>query len=97
MVVLLIVIALLVLAGLGVFGFAVLWNSESAQKKAETNAEQILDDTFNGEPAVTVAVNMRTLKLATFITGAKQRGYQVLNDGTTNGYGQVVFEKVTSA
>lgn len=88
---------LLVVGGLIVLGIAgaiILTGVGRSQKNAEANADQILDETFDGSPDVTVTVNMSTLKYETFITGAKQRGYKLAHQAD-NQYGPhtLIFEK----
>lgn len=94
MLVALIVIGLLVVIGFGIFGFVVLLNTGSAQKKAERDADSILDTAFNGAPDVTFKLNMRTLKYDTVVSGAKQRGYKLTHQAD-NQYGPhtLIFEK----
>lgn len=89
----LIVLVVLLVMAFGVFGFVALFRMDGKQKKAEKNADEILDTTFDGRPDVAVKVNMQGLKYETYVIGAKQRGYKVANDGTTNGYGSLIFEK----
>lgn len=85
---------LLALMALGVVAFLVLFSTNRAQKKAETNADRLLDETFDGRPDVTYTLNMRTLKYGTVVTGAKQRGYKLVNQAE-NQYGPhtLIFEK----
>lgn len=82
------------LMALGVAAFFVLGNVSRRQKKAEQNADQILDTTFDGSPDVTVTVNMATLKYETFVKGAKDRGYKLAHQAS-NEYGPhtLIFEK----
>lgn len=94
------VILLLLVGGLalfGFFGFGVLGLVGRNQKKAEQNAEQILDDAFDGRPDVTFTINMQTLKYDTVVLGAKQRGYKLTHQAD-NQYGPhtLVFEKVST-
>ena len=91
--VLVIVLVIAVIAALGFFGFLLLGGAERKQRKAEANAAQILDTAFDGRPDVSVNVSMVGLKYDTYVIGAKQRGYRILSDGRTNGYGPVIFEK----
>lgn len=63
----------------GALGFFVLSGTNKVQKKAEANADQILDAAFDGSPDVTFTVNMQTLKPETVILGAKHRGYALLH------------------
>lgn len=76
-----------------ILAFVLVLRAESKQRKAEANAAQILDAEFDGRPDVSVNVTMVGLKYDTYVIGAKQRGYRLLSDGRTNGYGPVVFEK----
>jgi len=89
---------LLVIGGLmvlGVIGFVLLASTGRAQEKAESNADQILDASFDGTPDVTIPVNMRTLKYETIVAGAKRRGYKLVHQAD-NQYGPhtLMFEKV---
>jgi hypothetical protein len=79
---------------LGIFGAVLLGSVGRSQKKAEANADQILDESFDGRPDVTVTVNMSTLKYETVIAGAKQRGYKLAHQAD-NQYGPhtLMFEK----
>lgn len=95
-VVLLVVVAVLALFVLVPVIFIVGIRMENKQKKAEANADQILDETFDGRDDIAVHVHMQGLKYETYVLGAKQRGYKVAADGTTNGYGSLVFEKITT-
>lgn len=88
-----IVFGLLGLMGLGIAGFFVLIGADRRQKKAEKNADTLLDTAFDGREGVSVNVTMTGLKYDTYVLGAKQRGYRILSDGRTNGYGPVIFEK----
>lgn len=90
----LIVVLVLAFMAFGIFGFVVLLRMESKQKRAERNTDAILDETFDGRPDVAVKVHMQGLKYETYVIGAKQRGYRLATDGTTNGYGALIFEKV---
>ena len=88
-----IVVLVVGFAALGVFGFLMLGGIERKQRKAEANADAILDAEFDGRPDVSVNVTMVGLKYDTYVIGAKQRGYRLLSDGRAGGYGPVVFEK----
>jgi len=71
---------MLILIGLALFGFfglIFMGTMDSADKKVQRNAEQILDETFNGaETAVyKVATIGGTLKFEQVLAGAEQRGY----------------------
>lgn len=92
MLLVLVVVALIVL---GVLGALLLGSVGASQRKAEANAEQILDASFDGSPDVTVTVNMSTLKYETVMLGAKQRGYKLAHQAD-NKYGPhtLIFEKV---
>lgn len=90
----LIIVLVLAFMAFGIFGIVALFRMESKQKKAEKNADAILDETFDGRPDVAVKVHMQGLKYETYVIGAKNRGYKLANDGTTNGYGALIFEKV---
>lgn len=80
---------------LGVFGAVLLGSVGKSQKKAEANADQILDAAFDGNPDVTFTLNMATLKYDTVVSGAKQRGYRLVHQAD-NQYGPhtLMFEKV---
>lgn len=80
---------------LGLFGFVVLAGVNRGQKKSEANAEQILDDAFDGSSNVTFKINMQTVKYETVIVGAKDRGYKLIHQAD-NQYGPhtLIFEKV---
>lgn len=76
---------------------AFLGNVERDQTKAEQNARQILDYTFDGRPDVTFRLNMRTLKYETVIIGAKERGYDLAHQaGDPNGAMTLIFKKVSA-
>lgn len=79
----------------GLFGMLILGMVNRGQKKSEANAEQILNDAFDGSPDVTFKINMQTLKYETVIAGAKQRGYKLAHQAD-NQYGPhtLIFEKV---
>lgn len=88
----------LVIVGLmafGIVGFFLLTSTGRSQKKAEANADQILDASFDGSPDVTVKVNMASLKYETVVMGAKRRGYKLVHQAE-NQYGPhtLIFEKV---
>ncbi|WP_336647521.1 hypothetical protein [Microbacterium sp. MMO-10] len=92
----LLLLAFLVI-GLGLFGFFGFWilgSTSRRQRNAELNAEQILDDAFDGSPDVTFTINMTTVKYETVILGAKQRGYRLVHQADTQ-YGPrtLIFEK----
>ena len=74
------------------FVFGGLFKVESDQKKAEGDAERILDAAFDGRPNVTFNTHMRTLKYETVILGAKGRGYKLTHQ-VGNQYGTLMFEK----
>ena len=90
------IIAFIVLGlmAFGVFGFYLLFSTSSKQKKAEANAEQILDDAFDGRDDVVFTVNMTTIKYETAVLGAKARGYK-LTHTESNQYGPhtLIFER----
>ena len=91
------IIVLLVLAaliGFGWFGFALLGHVDRGQKKSEANADQILDDAFDGSENVTFTINMQSVKYETVIVGAKARGYKLIHQAD-NQYGPhtLIFEK----
>lgn len=90
----LLLLVVLGLMALGIFGFLILGSTNRAQKKAEANADQILDESFNGATDVTFTVNMSTLKYATVVEGAKKRGYKLVHQAE-NQYGPhtLMFEK----
>lgn len=90
----LVLLLVLGLMALGVFGFLLLGSASRSQKKAEANADQILNESFDGSPDVTVKVNMGTLKYETVVSGAKQRGYKLVHQAE-NQYGPhtLMFEK----
>lgn len=92
-----IVLLVVVVLVIGVFWLVVIagvFKVESDQNKAERNAVQILDTTFNGRPNVTFTPHMRTLKYETVIIGAQERGYKLTHQ-TGSQYGPLIFEKVT--
>lgn len=93
-----IVLVLVVLALLGAGGFVVLGYVSRKQKHAEQNADQFLDETFNGRTDVTVKINMQTAKYETVVSGAKARGYKLTHQAD-NQYGPhtLMFEKVPAA
>lgn len=64
------------------------------QDRAEKNADQILNEAFDGRPDVTFTLNMRTLKPETVVLGAKARGYKLVHE-TQGQYGPtgMIFEK----
>lgn len=80
----------------GVFGIIVLFRLESAQKKAEKNADALLDAAFDGSPDVTYQTNLRSLKFDTVVLGAKSRGYKLVHQGGSENSKTLIFEKVTS-
>lgn len=91
---LLVIVLLLALAAFGVFGFFLLFRTESQQRKAEAKADEILDRTFDGRSDVTFELNMATLKYETVITGAKKRGYKLMHqDSNKYGPSMLIFEK----
>lgn len=93
----LVFVLLLGIAALGVAGFTYLFRAEAAQKKAEANADALLDEMFDGRPTVSVQLHVKSLKYATVVEGATARGYRVLDGSAlTNGYGTIVFERVTT-
>lgn len=89
-----VVLILLGLMMFGFFGFLVLAGVNRGQKKSEANAEQILDDAFDGTPHVTFKINMQTVKYETAIIGAQTRGYKLIHQAD-NQYGPhtLIFEK----
>ena len=94
-------IVLLLLSGLalfGWFGFLVLGGVSRGQKRAESNAEQILNEAFNGDPSVTFKINMQSVKYETVIVGAKERGYDLIHQAD-NQYGPytLIFEKAADS
>lgn len=93
-----IVFILLLLAGLGLLGFFILGSTGRSQAKAEQNAEQLLDEAFDGRSDVVFKVNMASLKYETVVLGAKKRGYKLVHT-ETNQYGPhtLMFEKTTQA
>lgn len=90
----LLVFGLIALGAFGWFGIAMLGKVERDQNKAEKNADQILDEAFDGRADVVFPLNMRTLKPETVLLGAKKRGYTLVHQ-TQNQYGptSMVFEK----
>lgn len=92
------IIVLLLLGVLAFFGMIVffvfggLFKVESDQKKAENDADRILDAAFDGRPDVTFTTHMRTLKYETVILGAKERGYKLTHQASGS-YGALMFEK----
>lgn len=94
----LVVLIIGVLLFAGVVAFLViggLFKVESDQNKAEKDAARILDETFDGRRDVTFTTTMRTLKHATVVLGAKERGYRLANQVTGQyGYGTLMFELV---
>lgn len=90
-------LVLIALAAFGFFGFLLLWRTEARQKKSEKNAEQILDEAFDGREDVTFTINFTTLKYGDVVTGAKQRGYRLAHQAE-NQYGPhtLIFEKVST-
>jgi hypothetical protein len=91
---LLVIFLLLALMALGLFGVFLLSATSMRQKKAERNAQHILDTTFDGRSDVTFKVNMASLKYETVITGAKERGYKLTHQAD-NQYGPhtLIFER----
>ena len=90
----------LLLVGLAVFGllgFLLLGTVNRGQRKAEQNAEAILDEAFDGSPMVTFKINMQSVKYETVIVGANARGY-TLSHQAENQYGPhtLIFEKKVS-
>jgi hypothetical protein len=94
MLVAVIVVALVALAIFGILGFAMLGGMNSTQKKAEANADQILDEAFDGRNDVTFTINAVSVKYETVLAGAKQRGYKLVHQAD-NQYGpsKLVFER----
>lgn len=93
MIILVLLFGFLVLLGVFVFFvFGGLFKVDHDQKKAEANAKQILDATFDGRPDVTFTPHMRTLKYETVVLGAKERGYKLTHQAG-NQYSTLVFEK----
>jgi hypothetical protein len=93
----LIALLLLAVTALAVFVFVVytgVLKTSGDQKKAEKNADAILDQAFDGRDDVTFKLHMRTLKYETVIGGAKKRGYKLTHEAS-NQYGPSVlmFEK----
>lgn len=78
------------------FIFGGLIKVEHDQKKAEADADRILDATFDGRSDVTFTPHMRTLKYETVILGAKERGYKLTHQAG-NQYSTLVFEKTDRA
>jgi len=77
--------------------FAGLFKLEGDQAKAERNAAQILDETFDGRSDVSFNLHMRTLKYDTLVMGAKERGYKVSSQALNEyGAGTIIFEKLES-
>jgi hypothetical protein len=75
--------------------FVGLFKLEGDQAKAEKNATQILDQTFDGRSDVSFELNMRTLKYDTLVIGAKERGYKVASQALNQyGAGMILFEKL---
>lgn len=93
---LLILLGLVLIAGFGwvMLGGVALVNR--GQKKSEANAEQILDDAFNGANTVTFKINMQSVKYETVIIGARARGYKLIHQAD-NQYGPhtLIFEKAS--
>ena len=90
-------LVLLVLVLIGGFGWFMLGGValiNKGQEKAEANAEQILDEAFDGSPNVTFKINMQSVKYETVIVGAKARGYKLLHQAE-NQYGPhtLIFER----
>lgn len=92
---LLVVVFVLFGGGFVVLVFGGLFKVERDQKKAEANASQILDETFNGSTVVTFTPHMRTLKAETVLVGAIERGYKLTHQAGDQ-YSPMVFEKVVS-
>lgn len=90
-----IVVVLIALAIFGVLGFAMLGGVSSTQKKTQANAEQILDEAFDGRDDVTFTINSVSVKYETVLAGAKQRGYKLVHQAD-NQYGpsKLIFERV---
>ena len=87
-------IVLIALLIVGALGFLLLGGADRARGKAQENAVDILDRTFDGRDDVTVTVNMSTLKYEEYVSGAKQRGYKLAHQAE-NKYGPhtLIFEK----
>lgn len=99
MLLIVLIVGALLFAGMfAVFVFGGLFKVEADQKKAENNAEAILDAAFDGREDVTFQLHMRTLKYETVIAGAKRRGYKLMHQADGQ-YGPhtLMFEKVVSA
>lgn len=91
----LILLVLVIIAGFGWFMIGGVALVNKGQKKAESNAEQTLDEAFNGAENVTFKINMQTVKYETVIIGAKKRGYKLIHQAE-NQYGPhtLIFEKI---
>ena len=82
------------LCAFGFFGFAILGRVDKERRKAEANADEILDATFDGSPVVTFQFNLGTLKYADVVAAAIARGYRVESqDSNTYGVTSAVFTK----
>lgn len=67
------------LMAFGFFGFVFMGSMSNANKKVQQNAEQILDDTFDGKETAVYKVTSigGTLKFEQVLAGAEQRGYRL--------------------
>jgi len=93
----LIALLLFGVGGLGLFVLVVyagVFKVSADQAKAERNADAALDELFDGSPSVTFNGHMRSMKFATVVTGAEQRGYTLAHQaGDTNGAFTLIFKK----
>lgn len=88
------VVIALILLGLGYFVFS-RWINKS-QAAAESDAELVLDETFDGRPDVAFTIHLRTMKYETAVLGAKKRGYKLVHQtGDPNGLQKLIFEKIS--
>lgn len=86
---------LFAIAIFGIGGVIVMASVNRGQKRSEANAEQILNNAFNGKEHVTFTINMQSVKYETVVIGAKKRGYKLIHQADGK-YGpeKLIFEKV---
>ena len=93
-----VIFVILGLMAFGFFGFIFMGMMGSADRKVQRNAEQILDETFNGrkKTAVYKVTSIGgTLKFEQVLAGAEKRGYELhAQNRDSDSLTTLVFKKV---
>ena len=61
-----------------------------ARQRAIENAQTFLDQTFSGEPTVSVKATAESLPYERIVIGAEERGYRILSQTSKGQYGQTL-------